>query len=150
MSPLRSATHDRHARERPAYENIGASAHRNDHAAPIPVLEAPPGSRSRSLARRFGDRPPLLVFFLDDARRLRRPGRTRDRPVLVWFPGGAFTTGSASQPVYNGSRFCVEQDVVLVTCNYRLGALGFLDVRAVGGSTNCGLRDAIATLEWVR
>jgi len=75
--------------------------------------------------------------------------RTR-RPVLVWFPGGAFTTGSASQPVYDGSRFCVEQDVVLVTCNYRLGALGFLDARAAGGTTNCGLRDAIAALEWVR
>jgi len=72
------------------------------------------------------------------------------RPVLVWFPGGAFTTGSASQPVYDGTRFCVEQDVVLVTCNYRLGALGFLDARPAGGTTNCGLRDAIAALEWVR
>jgi para-nitrobenzyl esterase len=72
------------------------------------------------------------------------------RPVLVWFPGGAFTIGSASQPVYDGSRFCVEQDVVLVTCNYRLGALGFLDARPADGTTNCGLRDAIAALEWVR
>jgi para-nitrobenzyl esterase len=70
--------------------------------------------------------------------------------VLVWFPGGAFTIGSASQPVYDGTRFCVEQDVVLVTCNYRLGALGFLDARPAGGTTNCGLRDAIAALQWVR
>jgi len=76
--------------------------------------------------------------------------RAEKRPVLVWFPGGAFTTGSASQPVYDGRRFCVEQDVVLVTCNYRLGALGFLDARSAGGVTNCGLRDAIAALEWVR
>ena len=72
------------------------------------------------------------------------------RPVLVWFPGGAFTMGSSSQPVYDGTRFCVEQDVVIVTCNYRLGALGFLDARPAGGTTNCGLRDAIAALEWVR
>jgi para-nitrobenzyl esterase len=72
------------------------------------------------------------------------------RPVLVWFPGGAFTTGAASQPVYDGRRFCVEENVVLVTCNYRLGALGFLDARPAGGTTNCGLRDAIAALEWVR
>ncbi len=76
--------------------------------------------------------------------------RAEKKPVLVWFPGGAFTTGSASQPVYDGRRFCLEHDVVLVTCNYRLGALGFLDARIAGGSTNCGLRDAIAALEWVR
>ena len=53
-------------------------------------------------------------------------------------------------PAYDGARFAAEQDVVLVTCNYRLGALGFLDTRDVGGVANCGLRDAIAALEWVR
>jgi para-nitrobenzyl esterase len=76
--------------------------------------------------------------------------RQEARPVLVWFPGGAFTTGAASQPVYDGRRLCLEQNVVLVTCNYRLGGLGFLDARPAGGTTNCGLRDAIAALEWVR
>ena len=80
------------------------------------------------------------------------PARARSerRPVLVWFPGGAFTTGAASQPVYDGRRLCLEQDVVVVTCNYRLGALGFLDARPAGGVANCGLRDAVAALEWVR
>jgi para-nitrobenzyl esterase len=80
------------------------------------------------------------------------PARARSerRPVLVWFPGGAFMTGAASQPVYDGRRLCLEQDVVVVTCNYRLGALGFLDARPAGGVANCGLRDAIAALEWVR
>lgn len=71
-------------------------------------------------------------------------------PVLVWFPGGAFTIGASSQPAYDGTRLCAEQDVVLVTCNYRLGALGFLDTRDIGGIANCGLRDAITALEWVR
>ncbi len=74
----------------------------------------------------------------------------KHRPVLVWFPGGAFTIGASSQPAYDGSQFCAEQDVVLVTCNYRLGALGFLDARVLGGVANNGLRDAIAALEWVR
>jgi para-nitrobenzyl esterase len=78
----------------------------------------------------------------------RRVGGTR--PVLVWFPGGAFTIGASSQPAYDGTRLCAEQDVVVVTCNYRLGALGFLDARGIGGVANCGLRDAIAALEWVR
>jgi para-nitrobenzyl esterase len=78
------------------------------------------------------------------------PDPSASKPVLVWFPGGAFTTGSASQPVYDGALFSAEQDAVIVTCNYRLGALGFLDMRAAGGVANCGLRDAIAALEWVR
>ncbi|HTK16299.1 MAG TPA: carboxylesterase family protein [Acidimicrobiia bacterium] len=78
------------------------------------------------------------------------PNGRATKPVLVWFPGGAFTTGAASQPVYDGARFCAEQDAVIVTCNYRLGALGFLDMRAAGGVANCGLRDAIAALGWVR
>ena len=72
------------------------------------------------------------------------------RAVLVWFPGGAFTIGASSQPAYDGARLCVEQDVVGGTCNYRLGALGFVDARAFGGVANCGLRDAIAALQWVR
>ena len=78
------------------------------------------------------------------------PNPAVPKPVLVWFPGGAFTTGASSQPVYDGARFSAEQDAVIVTCNYRLGALGFLDTRAAGGVANCGLRDAIAALEWVR
>lgn len=78
------------------------------------------------------------------------PSASASKPVLVWFPGGAFTTGASSQPAYDGARFCAEQDAVIVTCNYRLGALGFLDMRAAGGVANCGLRDAIAALEWVR
>jgi len=72
------------------------------------------------------------------------------RAVLVWFPGGAFTIGASSQPAYDGARLGAEQDVVIVTCNYRLGALGFVDARGFGGVANCGLRDALAALEWVR
>lgn len=73
------------------------------------------------------------------------------RPVLVWFHGGAFMLGASSQAVYDGARLAAEQDVVVVSANYRLGALGFLDTRALGGTaTNLGMRDAIAALEWVR
>ena len=75
---------------------------------------------------------------------------SKARPVLVWFPGGAFTTGATALPAYDGAHFSAEQDVVLVSCNYRLGALGFLDTRDIGGVANCGLRDAIAALDWVR
>ena len=63
-------------------------------------------------------------------------------PVLVWFHGGSFIIGASSQAVYDGALLAGEQSVVVVTVNYRLGALGFLDTRAVGGVANCGLRDA--------
>jgi para-nitrobenzyl esterase len=73
------------------------------------------------------------------------------KPVMVWFPGGSFVTGATSQAVYDGARLASDDDVVVVTVNYRLGALGFLDTRSIGGTaTNLGLRDAIAALSWVR
>jgi para-nitrobenzyl esterase len=73
------------------------------------------------------------------------------KPVMVWFPGGSFVTGATSQAVYDGARLAAEDDVVVVTVNYRLGALGFLDTRSIGGTaTNLGVRDAIAALSWVR
>jgi para-nitrobenzyl esterase len=77
------------------------------------------------------------------------------RPVLVWIHGGAFTTGSGSQAIYDGGRLARRGDVVVVTINYRLGALGFLAPRAAGlaleGATdNAGLLDQVAALAWVR
>ena len=67
-------------------------------------------------------------------------------PVLVWIHGGAFVRGSGSIPTYDGTSFA-RNGVVCVTINYRVGALGFLDV---GGETaNIGLRDHIAALAWV-
>ena len=75
----------------------------------------------------------------------------RRRPVLVWIHGGAFILGSGSPPIYDGSF--MAGDVVVVTINYRLGALGFLNAREIlpeQPATNLGVRDQIAALEWVR
>ncbi len=70
------------------------------------------------------------------------------RPVLVWIHGGAFRTGSASQSMYEGRALVERGDVVLVTINYRLGALGYLDLE--NGDRNIGQRDQIQALQWVR
>lgn len=78
------------------------------------------------------------------------PDATTPLPVLVWFHGGSFVIGASSQPVYDGARLSAEQQVVVVSVNYRLGAFGFLDARPFGGVANCGVRDAICALEWVR
>ena len=68
------------------------------------------------------------------------------RAVMVWIHGGAFSTGTAAAPVYDGSRLARDGDVVVVTLNYRVGALGFLDV----GVANLGLRDQVAALGFVQ
>jgi len=49
----------------------------------------------------------------------------KKRPVMVWIHGGAFSLGSGDSSFY-GPDYIVEKDVVLVTLNYRLGALGTL------------------------
>lgn len=72
------------------------------------------------------------------------------RPVMVWVHGGAYIFGSGSQPLYDGSVLATGSDVVVVTINYRLGALGFLDFSSAGFDTNVALRDVLAALQWVR
>jgi para-nitrobenzyl esterase len=75
------------------------------------------------------------------------------RPVLVWIHGGAFLMGSGSTRLYDGSHLAKAGGAVVVTINYRLGALGFLNLREIfpgRAATNLGLRDQIAALEWVR
>jgi para-nitrobenzyl esterase len=79
----------------------------------------------------------------------------RKRPVMFWIHGGAFILGSGSTPIYQGTRLARRGDVVVVTINYRLGALGFLSWDGIcpgggGPPANLGTRDQIAALEWVR
>ncbi|WP_052572716.1 carboxylesterase family protein [Haloferula sp. BvORR071] len=78
----------------------------------------------------------------------------KDLPVMVWIHGGAFTSGSGSQALYDGAHLA-GKGVVVVTINYRLGPLGFmahpeLTQEGGGSSGNYGIRDQIAALEWVR
>lgn len=77
------------------------------------------------------------------------------RPVMVWIHGGAFLNGGGSTPIYDGTRFAQQGDVVVVTINYRLGLFGFLHLEdlfgeEVRGSGNAGLLDQIAALHWVQ
>jgi para-nitrobenzyl esterase len=77
------------------------------------------------------------------------------RPVMFWIHGGAFVIGSGAQTLYDGSVLAKRGDVVVVTINYRLGPLGFLNLNEVTGGLipstgNEGLLDQIEALEWVR
>jgi para-nitrobenzyl esterase len=80
--------------------------------------------------------------------------RSEPLPVMVWVHGGAFVGGSGSTGWYDGSRFAASGQVVLVTLNYRLGALGFLELGATGddrdrSAGNAGILDQLAALRWV-
>ncbi len=76
-------------------------------------------------------------------------------PVMLFFYGGAFGKIAGSMPLYNGTALA-EQGVIVVTTNYRVGALGFLahpqltDESSDNSSGNYGLLDQIAAMEWVQ
>jgi para-nitrobenzyl esterase len=77
------------------------------------------------------------------------------RPVMVWIHGGAFVTGAGSVGTYNGKHLALRGDVVVVTINYRLGALGFLNLSdatngKLPGTGAEGLADQVAALRWVK
>lgn len=77
------------------------------------------------------------------------------RPVMVWIHGGGFWQGSGSDPKTEGTGLA-RKGVVLVTFNYRLGALGFLATPELShesghsASGDYGLLDEIAALKWVK
>ncbi len=80
--------------------------------------------------------------------------RGRNVPVMVWFHGGAFTSGRASLPIYDGEALA-RRGAVVVTFNYRLGPFGFFAHPLLtresphNASGNYGLLDQIAALRWV-
>ena len=78
------------------------------------------------------------------------PSTDGSRPVLVWIHGGAFSLGAGSLSVYDGSRLAAATNTVVVTINYRLGALGFMVIDDPSCTPNVGLLDQVAALEWVR
>ncbi|RJO75616.1 carboxylesterase/lipase family protein [Nocardia panacis] len=77
------------------------------------------------------------------------PKQATGRPVLIWIHGGAYLTGSGGFDWYDAGTLVRETGIVVVSINYRLGALGYL--RAPGrASGNLGLLDQITAIEWVR
>ncbi|CAG2064309.1 unnamed protein product [Timema podura] len=71
------------------------------------------------------------------------------RPVMVWIHGGGFLSGSGNTDMF-GPEFLIDTDVVLVTLNYRLDALGFLSTGDSVVSGNNGLKDQVAALKWIQ
>jgi para-nitrobenzyl esterase len=83
------------------------------------------------------------------------PARMDERlPVMVWIHGGGLVSGTAADPLYDGSALARE-GIAVVTFNYRLGALGWLAGKQLSrddeedGIGNYGMKDQIAALRWV-
>ena len=77
------------------------------------------------------------------------------RPVMVWIHGGAFCMGSGSMQNYRTGTLASNGNIVLVTINYRLGVLGFLNLNEltngrIPSTGNEGLLDQVAALRWVK
>jgi bile salt-stimulated lipase len=70
-------------------------------------------------------------------------------PVMVWIHGGGFVEGSGISSQYSPD-YILNQDVVLVSLNYRLGALGFLSTGDEVASGNWALKDQVLALQWVQ
>jgi para-nitrobenzyl esterase len=73
------------------------------------------------------------------------------RPVMVYFHGGAYSTGSVTDPLNDGAALASRGDVVVVTVNHRLNALGYLYMpERFPDSGNNGQLDLILALQWVQ
>jgi para-nitrobenzyl esterase len=114
-----------------------------------PICPQPKGARRLVAAIQSEDCLTLNVWT--PAQRTASPA-----PVMVWIHGGGYETGSGSDPLYDGKAFA-RDGVVLVTINYRLGALGFFAHPALTRAAkpgeplaNYGLMDMTAALAWVK
>jgi len=72
---------------------------------------------------------------------------SKARPVVVWIHGGGFSRGSAAE--YDPD-YLLDQEVVLVTIQYRIGMFGFLSTETEHASGNYGMLDQVAALQWVK
>lgn len=71
----------------------------------------------------------------------------KKRPVMFWIHGGAFISGGGTWELYDGSALAKRGNVVVVTINYRLGALGFSYIPDI--TINVGILDQALALNWV-
>ncbi|KAJ8895144.1 hypothetical protein PR048_000469 [Dryococelus australis] len=75
--------------------------------------------------------------------------QTKGRSVLVWIHGGGFVYGSGIRDLY-GPDNLMNHTAILVTLNYRLGALGYMSMEHPDVTSNAGMKDQVAALRWVK
>lgn len=76
------------------------------------------------------------------------PSLSKNLPVMFYIFGGRYNKGSADEMRY-GPDFLIDENVIVVTINYRLGVFGFMSLGTENYPGNLGLRDQIHALKWV-
>lgn len=81
-----------------------------------------------------------------------RPDTDKQLPVVVYIHGGSFIVGSSHMLMLRGFQLAEQMDVVYISINFRLGALGYLDLRSLDGecSANPAVTDQLLALQWVK
>ncbi len=135
----------------PAYPAASWSTPRDATAFGAPCIQAAFSSTS------LGYKMPTTPAASEDCLTLNvwaKNDAASRRPVMVWLHGGAFVSGGSSGNLFDGANLTRNGNLVVVTINYRLGALGFLvhDSLKAGSSAlgNYGLLDQRAALQWVK
>jgi len=82
--------------------------------------------------------------------RTKSDGYSYEKHVMVWIFGGGFFSGSSSLDIYDGRYLAAENDVIVVSMQYRVGALGFLSLFHPEAPGNAGLFDQVLALDWVQ
>jgi para-nitrobenzyl esterase len=113
------------------------------HARPAPIQAPAIGLGMRGAAQTAEDCLFLNVFVAAHALRDRS---SAPRPVFVWIFGGGYLYGDGADPLFDGGHLAQQQDLVVVTINYRLGLWGFAPLHA----GNVGLADQVAALRWIQ
>lgn len=71
-------------------------------------------------------------------------------PVLVWIHGGSYNSGSASDPVIDGSKLAEATGSVVVVIQYRLGIFGYLPPASLSANKNLGVQDVMTALKYIQ
>lgn len=82
---------------------------------------------------------------------------TKNKPVMIWIHGGAYILGGTSDPLYDCKYLVADNpDIILVTINYRIGLMGFIDFSHVPGgeafpdAPYLGILDQQMAMRWVK
>jgi para-nitrobenzyl esterase len=118
----------------PAWQGVFAAL----EPGPAPIQPPAIGLGMRGATRTAEDCLFLNVFV--------PAARAVARPVFVWIFGGGYIYGDGADPLFDGTHLAREQDLVVVTLNYRLGLWGFAPLEAA----NVGLADQVAALRWIQ